>query len=433
MKNRYKNILKKDPELLEAVKQLSYDNMDSFYKISLSVIAPSLVMYVHWILCEAKKRNIEHLYFFARDGYLLYHIAKVLCKKMNIDTECSYFYCSRYSLRMAAYRFFDDSAYEKLFLYSYELSAYNMLKRAGFSSEERYMVYDEIGYDKEKEHDIIVKTEFSQLCEKIKNSEKFSEIITKKSDSAYSSTMEYIVQERFDRFKNVGIVDLGWTGSLQYTLKRLFSSAGIDTHITGFYIGMLDSPPKAENSEYITWLFDENTASVKSWFSHNLLECICSAPHGTTMGYTYDKSHRVKPVLSESENSSEGNLLLKELSEKFAFECDMSYEDKHRKIALKLLKQLMFHPTEYEVYTFRDYCLCDDVGEQYHNHLVQIEENAQYRKQMIFYRTFHRESTDSFYWYCGSVKVSNLLIKTYYKYMYFLTKYVIIKFRQRVS
>ena len=75
---------------------------------------------------------------------------------------------------MAAYRFFDDSAYEKLFLYSYELSAYNMLKRAGFSSEERYMVYDEIGYDKEKEHDIIVKTEFSQLCEKIKNSEKFS-------------------------------------------------------------------------------------------------------------------------------------------------------------------------------------------------------------------------------------------------------------------
>lgn len=429
MKNRYKRILRKDSNISETASELSDEFITPLRHVALAalnVIVPVLVMYVHWILSEAEKRNIKRLYFLARDSYLMYHIALILCKKLNLNIKCSYFYCSRYSLRMAAYRFFDDCAYEKLFIHSYKLSPYNMLKRAGFSKDERLAVYKETGIVPVNERAVMGKSEFDDFCKRVKETKRFEKIIKEKSDIAYKNTILYIKQEYFQNYDTVGIVDLGWTGSLQYTLKKLLESADIKTNITGFYIGMLDKPPVKKGSVYITWLFDEKKTFTKSWFSHNLLECICSAPHGMTMGYRNDQGY-IRPITATAENNTEYISLIEEMSSAFSLKCDVVYQKIHRKIALRLLKKLMFHPTEDEVYAFRNYCFCDDMGEQYHNSIVQITDNRQYRKQILPYKIRSRDSTEGFYWYYGSAKVSNLLLKTYYKYMYLFTRYTILK------
>lgn len=432
MKNRYKVILKKDKNIALTASSLSDNYPSSFGQLSVNLITPVLVMYVYWILTEARHRNINRLYFLARDGYVLYHIAIGLCEKMKLDIECSYFYCSRYSLRMATYCFFDESAYEKLFIHAYKLSPRNMLKRAGFSKDERFNVYKEMSCVPFNENAVMSRSEFNDFCDRVKKTSYFKNLLKSKSDIAYKNTIAYIRQEGMQNYDRIGIVDLGWTGSMQYTLRRLLDSNGIETRVIGFYIGMLEKPRFQENSEYITWLFDEKNTYTKSWFAHNLLECMCSAPHGMTVGYCSENG-RIKPVFEKSENPHEFISTQKKISDEFVELCGETNINKHKRIAKRLLKKMMFHPTEREAEIFKAYRFCDDIGEQYHTNLVQNAEKKEFREQLIFHKLRNRDSSDGFYWYYGSLKASNLLMKTFYKYMYFYTRYVTSKFRQGVS
>lgn len=63
-------------------------------------IAPMFVSYVYKILCDSKKRGISHLFFIARDGYILYHIAQVFANQFP-GIKMSYLYASRQALYMA--------------------------------------------------------------------------------------------------------------------------------------------------------------------------------------------------------------------------------------------------------------------------------------------------------------------------------------------
>lgn len=389
-----------------------------------SVIAPVLVMYTHWILSEAQRHGIQRLYFLARDGYMMYHIAESLCKKNRINIKCSYFYCSRYALRMAAYRFFDDCAYERLFINSYKLTAGNMLKRAGFNKSERALVYDEIGFNK-TETAIMGREEFSDFCEHIRNSVQFNDILKAKSDIAYADTIAYIKQEGMHKYQKIGIVDLGWTGSLQYTLKRLLESADINTKLFGFYMGMLEHPPTALNSVCLSWLFDSEQLFRRAWFANNLMECICSAPHGMTIGYTILDGTFI-PRLTRSKNSTRLTEFIREQAERLS-RGDL---ESNNRLALKLLRKLMLCPTEEEANIFSCYQFCDDVGEQYHRSIVQKANAKDFRREILPYKLMYRDSSDGFYWYCGSVQASNLIIKTFYRYIYLFTRYMVIRVKR---
>jgi predicted HAD superfamily hydrolase len=63
-------------------------------------VAPMFVSFVYEIMCESKKRGINHLFFVARDGYILYQIAKEM--ENHFPTiKLSYLYASRQALYMA--------------------------------------------------------------------------------------------------------------------------------------------------------------------------------------------------------------------------------------------------------------------------------------------------------------------------------------------
>ena len=70
------------------------------YKFASTFIAPMFVPFVHKLLCESVERGINHLFFVARDGYILYQIAKEMAKKFP-TVRLSYLYASRQALYMA--------------------------------------------------------------------------------------------------------------------------------------------------------------------------------------------------------------------------------------------------------------------------------------------------------------------------------------------
>lgn len=61
-------------------------------------VAPAYVPYVLWLLDEARKQQIERLYFISRDGYILQQIAEVL---PHTGIELHYFFASRKALQLA--------------------------------------------------------------------------------------------------------------------------------------------------------------------------------------------------------------------------------------------------------------------------------------------------------------------------------------------
>lgn len=63
-------------------------------------IAPMFVPFVYKILCDSKARGINHLFFIARDGYILYQIALEM-KDHFSSIDLSYLYASRQALYMA--------------------------------------------------------------------------------------------------------------------------------------------------------------------------------------------------------------------------------------------------------------------------------------------------------------------------------------------
>ena len=63
-------------------------------------VAPMFVSYVYSILNDARKRSIKHLFFIARDGFILYNIAKEFASQFS-DIRMSYLYASRQALYMA--------------------------------------------------------------------------------------------------------------------------------------------------------------------------------------------------------------------------------------------------------------------------------------------------------------------------------------------
>lgn len=382
-------------------------------------IAPVIYSFACFIVNRAKALGIEHLYFFSRDGYTVMKAAEEICRKADISLEMSYFYCSRYSFRMAAYRFKDASAYDKLFGESYRMTAKTVLMRAGFEPDERMTVYEELGMELSDEEKLMNRNEFRDFCSRLKASPGFQRMLSEKSDKAYCLTADYIRQCGMDKYSSIGVVDLGWTGSMQLTLKRLLDSLDIKCRIMGFYLGMLEEPEESRDNLYEPWLFEgSKDCFTKAWFSQNILECICTAPHGMTVGYAKNESG-IFPVFSENENDPELVGKISDIISDYARQAaGFEYvEKKDKKNSLNKLKKLMFTPDEKTAESFGVFCFCDDVSESYHGKLCE-----KVSPKTILNCIIRKKGTVRPYWFYGAVSHCSPLNGIICRYLYYFSE-----------
>ena len=430
MGTRYLDLLKKERTFSDVSETyFPYEKEeDVFENISRLVTAPSIYMYTCWIISRAEQLGLKRLYFFSRDGYYMYHAAEKICQRRSNGIKCSYFFCSRYSLRLGAYRFKDDSAYDELFYFAYKISPYIMLKRADFSEDERKMILDSIDFDGD-EKKIMGKREFSEFCSKLKKSEVFENLLKERSDSAYEGIRAYITQEKMTSYDKIGVIDLGWNGSMQYTLRKILDSMNSDVSVFGFYLGMMSSPSEDEKNKYFPWIFQKKDYKTRAWFSHNLLECLCSAPHGMTLKYIPEGHDHASVVFDDHTDNQKLDALLKEQLVFLSEHCDTEYYDSFKKTALRLLYLLMYKPEKKEAEALGSILFCDDVAEQYHGSIAVSCRKKDLRKEILPFKIFNRDSTDGFYWYYGSVAVSSIKAGKLYKFGYAFTGYLLSRLR----
>lgn len=430
---KYKKYLSEVPEFIfsaDKVFNSEYDKekySDSFHAVSAYVTSPVLTAYTMFILSECVKRNIKRIYFMARDGKILFKIARVLCKKQNIDIDCRYIYCSRASLRMPSYHIIGDEAFDILLMNGFCLNAFNVLARAELSENERIAVYNDIEFNSENEKKYFSREDFEDFKARLKKSEVYKNIVMEKSEKSYKSAVSYFIQEGLTDGISFAVADTGWTGSMQRSLGQILSHhAGKNVTMTGFYFGMYSPPKSSEYGEYISWYFSYNSsAGLMSKFNNNLFECMCCADHGMTKGYEEKNGTYVPVMNSQSERNAELAIHQMNCAEYFADVISELYNVRNlnefqlHTFTEKILSLFMYKPEKAEAEAFGEFTFCDDITEAYLLKLAEPNKNQEIKNSLFYERVSAKLSgkrrKDELFWSYGTLALSDIEEKSWYR------------------
>ena len=418
--------MKKQPESNE----YSTYMLDYSYR----VIGPVMYRYVSWVLSESLKRGFKKLYFLARDGYLLCQMAQKICEHMNINIQCEYLYCSRQSLRTPTYHFIGEEAFQLLSLGGYYVTPRSILKRAQISKETQEKILSELSINNA---DTPLSTkEIDILCQRLRHNNNYVDEILRNSEKAYPATIKYLSSMGIFDSEELAIVDSGWTGSMQRSLRQIMESVGYHGKITGFYFGMYVKPKDERDGEYLTFYFNQqNGIFRKINFNNNLFECMLSANHPMTIGYECNNDV-CEPIFSSESSSAMLELIQcqlngalsytdKALSDEILTPLSFNYK-KARSKCYFILKRAMIKPTKTEAEMYNLFTFCDDVTEGYQMPLSHPEKRKNLRDYIIITRLvkklcgLKRADEKQLFWPQAAIAHLNPILRPWYRINIFI-------------
>lgn len=350
------------------------EKLVSMKSYSKSHVGPVMFLYTEWVLREAERRGLKRLYFLARDGYLLCEIAKKIVSFRKLGIECKYLYCSRQALRMPSYHIIGDEAFDLLTLGGYYLTPKSVLSRAMLNEEQTNTVLNALGISEPDK--TFVEHEFIEFSKRLKENQYYRNAVLENSRRSYETTIDYFRQEGLFDTDTVAIVDSGWTGSMQRSLRQLLRSKGFEGKLLGFYFGMYVPPKSEEDGEYVNFYFDSESGFLrKIFFNNNLFECMLSATDPMTVGFE-SRNDTIYPIFTNGHSDELIPLIEKQI------EGALEYTDKHLPVSMelskkqacrrcyKILKRAMVYPTTKEVELLSNFMFCDDVTEGYRNSIA---------------------------------------------------------------
>ena len=281
-----------DMQILLGVSALNAVNeeKDMSYRAGCTFAVQLLLPYVIWVLEESKRKKIEKLFFIARDGYILKHIADIVIEAYGYSIEAEYLYGSRRAWRMPAVT---ENSFDlkELFcwsnlsrIYSYEQVGDIM----GLTLEELKMFLPCARENVKSLSDMQIQEVIRILALQQKE---IASLICKKNSGKRHEAKEYLRQEIGRENKKIAFVELIGSGYSQRCLRELIKEFYHDTVETFFY--RLDVCKEYDGVK--NYVFFANRLSLG-----HMIEVLCGAPHGQTNGYKLVEN-RWEPVFGQDE------------------------------------------------------------------------------------------------------------------------------------
>jgi tetratricopeptide (TPR) repeat protein len=245
------------------------------------VLGPLLLGFTQWLHQQVEQDKTECLCFLSRDGWVLHKaftLYQATFSKTTLPTV--YLYCSRRMMNIInlasdfdTVREIMSSRFEKgsvgrFFALRFHLSSKEIqehhLQRAGFTSIEETI---SLPRDTIRVMKLVQALRDPILLE--------AKAMAKRYQRYLAST-----PLRTDKRKQIGIVDVGYFGSMQMGLQRLLST--FKGHIQGYYLATreeADYLPTTKTKGYLLDKFHPNTAKNPLAKHLILLELFFSAPH----------------------------------------------------------------------------------------------------------------------------------------------------------
>lgn len=269
---------------------------NKYFKFGFEKFGPFLFGFIMWLRESIKSENIEKVFFFSRDGFMMEKAYLLLEQYIPLGIKSQYVYFSRNSMRTALLWTCD----------SYEES----LK---FITPKLYIPFSEItsyyGIEKVKGKELAksVGLQWNEdlVYSKLKTNKKVKKVyelikkeIYKNSKKQYSFIVQYLNEMGING--KCAIVDIGWHGTMQYYLEEIIKSANMDTNVVGYYVGT-NTSEKVTGKTY-GFLYDNKDLSLRkdllSFFG--VVEKFFQSTEGSTKGYRrYDG--KIIPILETYE------------------------------------------------------------------------------------------------------------------------------------
>lgn len=252
---------------------LDQDIQNAVNGVDACVMTPILNLFVVWLLKEAERKKIRHLFFLARDSYPLYLIAGQYCEKLQLKLKCSYFYCSRYSLRVPMYSENTQEALDHVCRGGIDVTLRKILIRSGFELQKAEELREYFEMDRELDA-VIPYPELKNIKKELSANKKYMEMLRSVSTSKRDTVYRYFRQEGMLEEK-IGIVDSGWTGTTQKSINKIRKKCGCRTGVEGYYFGLYETPPGYDPRKYHSFYFSPKKEIMnKVFFSNCFVETI---------------------------------------------------------------------------------------------------------------------------------------------------------------
>ncbi len=370
--------------------------MEKYKIIYRSYYAPVLYNYVSWVIEDARKRNIKKLYFLSRDGYLMYHAAESILSYRKIeDISISYLKVSRYSLRSAQYYLLGEKSLDYICINGIDVTFRKILIRAGLNEKQQEDVIDTISIIKAEDIDnVLSRSEIKHVKRILSNNNKFWEHLNNNSKIAYENTIGYLRQEGVDNNEEIAIVDSGWVGSIQESIKQLLKINSLQ----GYYFGLYEIPRGVEENSYHSYYFGPKSTrglmhdnyadnQRKVHFSNCLFEAIYSSPEGMCLGYKKEDNRYISIDGRENPNKLYMNAAY-EVMKDYVY-CEKN-DGKGFDLNEELIAETMSYPSLEDVNVLENLQFCDDVIEYEYQSIVRPWSINDVKKNTVLYRIFNK-------------------------------------------
>jgi FMN phosphatase YigB (HAD superfamily) len=263
-----------------------------------NLAGPLFYGYVKWLLDQAGDRNLSRLYFVARDGQILMKIAERIKSVQKNSIECRYLHGSRHAWIPASLRELDTSHLRWILAPTPGLCVQDVFARLEINPEKQRSLLESSGFPANTWHQPLSSTQVARLAEVFRD-EALSAKIKSESTTKREELLHYLRTAGLFKETKIGMVDLGWRGSLREALVQVCDMAPdpIKPRIDGFYFALVGAGHRTGEGYlgYVNSLRPDLLGGLL--FSMQLLEAFAAADHGQTIGYRHGQ-----PILARTDN-----------------------------------------------------------------------------------------------------------------------------------
>jgi len=416
-----------------AAESLTRAPAEEAFPVDLLILNPVLHSYVMWLLRKAMDDGIERLYFLARDGYLPCRVARAYCLKLQLPIDCRYLYCSRASLRIPMYHLDIEEALDHICRGGLEVSLHRIMIRAGFDDEQARMIYPLLQLPYAIDEPIPYHS-LAAVRRRLADCPVFLEQMHQHSENAFPALKGYFQQEGLLDEKPCAVVDSGWTGTMQKSIRDICRACGSQILPVGYYFGLYHLPKGSDAAAYSSFFFSPGQGLMrKVFFNNNLFEVVYSAPHGSTLRYQTENG-RSDAVLAEPDEQIADyilhlektlDLFTRQVTEQITMDefCSIPLS-KLRCLTASLLGPFMWNPTPLEAKTYGSLPFSDDLQDLGRQELGRQMTSRELRDGLVLFRILQRfgisrEASHSSAWYEASA-VRSLRCSLFHRVDHFL-------------
>ena len=342
--------------------------------VAAGVAAPILTAYVLWVLQSAQREGLQRLYFLARDGEVLYLLAKRLCARLGWDMDLRYLYGSRNVYHRAGLATKDVRQATWAWSAMYRLTAQDVLERLGLPDEQASaeLARLDVPADAVATDDVV---------ERLLADEPLVRDVQEAARPLLDRVQGYLRQEGMFDGTPYAIVDTGWAGRIAQSLTDVFPGHAEPLR-RGYLFGYMKRPDGYARPEVLRgYLFDEHAEN--GWWgrfeqAYGPLETFTVANHGMTRDFV-ERDGRYEPVLAGETNPVldgwpwDGfRRTLFRFVDELTLDTDLAplSADLRAGVAAALV-EFWSHPTDEEAAVWGSYVYEDDILASSHNPLAR--------------------------------------------------------------